>query len=76
MKEWRVKLEQGLGDLKKKRKDGTITGEEKRKLERMEQMLKRLDDRLAAVTNTLSASDKSATTNNPAQGKDYENQNK
>ncbi|MGB9602026.1 MAG: hypothetical protein ACPMAG_04475 [Limisphaerales bacterium] len=78
MREWRIKLEQGLGNLKKKREDGTITDEEKCKLERMEQMLKRLDDRLSAVTNTISASDKSAntTTNNPTEGKVYENQKK
>lgn len=74
MKEWRVRLEQGLADLRKKRSDGTITEEEKNKLERMEQMLKRLDERLAAVTNAVKSSqDKNTlTTNTPAQN--YEKQ--
>lgn len=48
MKEWRLKLELGLKDLRTKRENGTITEEERKKLERMELMLKRIDEKLAA----------------------------
>ncbi|MCX7871804.1 MAG: hypothetical protein N2487_00805 [Verrucomicrobiae bacterium] len=53
MREWRLKMEQGLSDLQNKKHKGTITDEEARRLEKMEQMLKKLDERLSAVTNAL-----------------------
>ncbi len=76
MKEWRIKMEQGLTDLRKKRQDGTISDDDKQRLERMEKMLKRLDQRLSTVTNVVkSLQDQSSPTNNtPVES--YEKQTK
>lgn len=58
MREWRLKMEQGLIELRTKKIEGTISEEDAKRLEKMEQMLKKLDERLSCVTNTAKASEK------------------
>lgn len=76
MREWRIKMEQGLTDLRKKQQNGSITDEEKQRLERMEKMLKRLDQRLTAVTNVVRSSENQSSPTNNTPKESYEKQDK
>ena len=76
MREWRIKMEQGLTDLRKKQQNGSITDEERQRLERMEKMLKRLDQRLAAVTNVVKSLENQSSPTNNTPIKSYEKQDK
>lgn len=77
MKEWRLKMEQGLANLRNKQSEGTITPEELKRLQKMEQMLKKLDERLSAVTNTIKNTTTTEKSNlNNKQNDSAENENK
>jgi len=69
-------MEQGLTDLRKKQQNGSITDEEKQRLERMEKMLKRLDQRLTAVTNVVKSSENQSSPTNNTPKESYEKQDK
>lgn len=76
MKEWRLKLEQGLTPLRTKQSEGSITAEELKRLQKMEQMLKKLDERLSAFTNAIknpTSQDKNGLNNKQNNSADNEN---
>jgi len=52
MKEWRERLEKRVAELRRKQAAGDISDDQKRQLERMQQMIKRLDDRNKRLEST------------------------
>lgn len=51
MKEWRAKMDNGLADLRKRKAEGTISEEDNKRLTRMEEMCKRLDEKRGRLGN-------------------------
>lgn len=52
MKEWRERLEKRVAGLRKKQTAGAISEDEQRQLERMEQMIRRLDEHKQRIEST------------------------
>jgi biopolymer transport protein ExbB/TolQ len=57
-KEMRERMQKQLSDLRQKKADGTLNATEKKRLERMEEVARRMDQNQAGSTNKVTRDDK------------------